>query len=276
VCCLVPGGSYSEYCSAKWGTCLPIPFKGTDSDRFVKSAGIPENAFTVWRNVFRDYDLDHLSSQNVSMLFHGGSSGIGSTAIAMAKAFGVSKVIVTAGSEEKCDACLRFGADVAINYNDESEDGKLDWTTKAGKVDFILDMVGGEYLNQNLKILNTNGKLAIIGFLQSPMSTVNMTRVMLKSLHITGSVLRSQPQRYARTQTTRFSKHDRFILTHFMHSFKELLALEIQDHVWPLVESGALQLPANISHVYRGIESVDDALSVMQSSSHIGKIVVEV
>mmetsp|Transcript_382 Transcript_382/g.587 ORF Transcript_382/g.587 Transcript_382/m.587 type:complete len:119 (-) Transcript_382:1438-1794(-) len=110
-----------------------------------------------------------------------------------------------------------------------------------------------EYLNQNLKILNTNGKLAIIGFLQSPMSTVNMTRVMLKSLHITGSVLRSQPQ-----------------------SFKELLALEIQDHVWPLVESGALQLPANISHVYRGIESVDDALSVMQSSSHIGKIVVEV
>ena len=248
----MPGGAYAEVCAARWSTCLPLPFAG--EDRFIRSSGLPENVFTVWKNVFdgrlvSESDGLSLKWRSKSMLFHGGSSGIGSTAIVLSKAFGVEHVVVTAGSEEKCQACLEMGADEAINYKEWD-----DWTEalEGRKVDFILDIVGGDYLEKNLKVLNDKGELTIIGFLQSPVSKkVNMTRLLLKSLTITGSVLRSQPE-----------------------EVKKALAENVHKHVWPLIEQGKVELPARISHVFQGLDSVEEALQTMRNSSHIGKIIV--
>ena len=136
VCALVPGGAYAEYCVANENLCLPLPFDHTVSDRFVKSAGIVENLFTVWKNLFHH---DHLRTKK-RMLFHGGSGGIGMTATKLAKSFGVEQIIVTAGSDKKCKKCLEMGADLALNYKDE----EFPWESQVledGKVDVILDVV---------------------------------------------------------------------------------------------------------------------------------------
>ncbi len=237
VCALIPGGGYAEYAVADEGSCLRIP-QGLN---FIEAASLPETVFTVWHNVF---NLGKLKAGE-TLLIHGGSSGIGTTAIQIAKAFN-TKIFITAGSDEKCEACLQLGADRAINYK------KQDFaeTLQAEKIDVILDMIGGDYTEKNLKLLNTEGRLVLINAMKGLKSEINLLHIFSKRLVLTGSTLR------ART-----------------HEFKESLGLDIQKNVWPLIENKSFK-PV-IYQTFK-LEEVVDAHKLMESSKHIGKIVLSV
>jgi putative PIG3 family NAD(P)H quinone oxidoreductase len=239
VCALVAGGGYAEYCVAPAALCLPWP-DGMDA---VQAAALPETFFTVWTNVF---DRGRLRGGE-RFLVHGGSSGIGTTAIQLAKAFGAT-VYATAGSAEKCAACENLGADAAINYRDEDFVERIDKLTDGRGVDLILDMVAGDYLPRNLKCLATEGRLVQIALQNGPKVEMNLLPVMLKRLTITGSTLR--PRSVAE---------------------KAQIARSLRDKVWPLLSAGKVK---PVIHETFPLTRACDAHVLMESSRHIGKILL--
>lgn len=241
VCALANGGGYAEQVCVPASQCLPVP-KGLS---MIEAAALPETFFTVWSNVFDRAQL----KPGESLLIHGGSSGIGTTAIQMAKAMG-AKVYTTAGSKEKCDACIALGADIAINYH-ESDFVEIIKDASNGKgVDVILDMVGGDYIPKNLKIAAMEGRIVNIAFLQGPVVKTNFLPVMLKRLTVTGSTLRPQ------TDAT-----------------KAAIASNLKDKIWPMIESGKIK-PV-IAKCFP-LKDVVNAHKLMESNQHIGKIVLTV
>lgn len=240
VCALVSGGGYAQYCTAPAACCLRLPF-GYD---MVCAAALPEAFFTVWHNLFQRARLQ----PGETVLVHGGSSGIGTTAIQLAKVFG-ARVLTTAGSEEKCRACEALGAERAVNYHIEDfADVVAEMTGRKG-VDVILDMVGGDYLPRNVKALATEGRLVNIAFLKGAKVELNFMPVMLKRLTITGSTLRVQPI-----------------------AAKAAIARELHDKVWPLLEAGRI---APVVHARFPLDEAAAAHQLMESSAHIGKIILE-
>ncbi len=239
VCALVPGGGYAEYAVVAEANALPVP-AGLS---MIEAAAIPETYFTVWTNVFQRGGLK--SSER--LLIHGGSSGIGTTAIQLAKQFG-AYVIVTAGSDEKCKQCLALGADVAINYRTQDFVAEMEKTGL--KADVILDMVGGEYVARNLKVAALNGRIVQIAFQQGSKIEADFLPIMLKRLTYTGSTLR--PRSVAE---------------------KALIARELEEKVWPLLAAGKC-LP-QIFKTFALAEAVE-AHKLMESSAHVGKIVLVV
>lgn len=240
VCALTPGGGYAEYCTTPAAWCLPIP-KGWSLEQ---AGGLPENYFTVWNNVF---DRARLTSGE-TFLVHGGTSGIGLTAIQLAKAFG-AKVITTAGSDEKTAFCKKIGADHAINYKTHDFAEEIKRIDKRG-VNVILDMVGGDYIERNLKCLALEGRLAQIAFLTGSRVECDWRFIMLKRLTVSGSTLRASPS-----------------------ARKAQLARELREHVWPLLEAGKLQ---SVVHATFPLNEVVEAHALMESSKHIGKIMLRV
>jgi NADPH2:quinone reductase len=241
VTALVVGGGYAEYCIAVDGHALPIP-AGLSA---AEAAAIPETFFTVWHNVFERGAL----KSGETLLVHGGSSGIGTTAIQLAKSFG-ARVIVTAGSTEKCDACRRLGADVAINYKSEDFVAVVKDATGGKGAEVILDMVGGDYVERNYEAAGVEGRIVQIAFQGSPKSTVNYMRLMLKRLHHTGSTLRSRA-----------------------NADKTAIARAIETDVWPLIAAGKVR-PV-MDQTFRLVEAAA-AHARMETSQHIGKIVLVV
>ena len=239
VCALVAGGGYAEYCAAPAALCLPYP-EGMDA---IHAAALPETFFTVWTNVFDRGAL----RDGERFLVHGGSSGIGTTAIQLAKAFG-STVYATAGSAEKCQACEALGADAAINYREEDFVERVDKLTDGAGVDLILDMVAGDYLPRNLKCLAVEGRLVQIALQRGPKVEINLLPVMLKRLTITGSTLR--PRSVAQ---------------------KAEIAASLRAKVWPLLSQGKVK---PVVHETFPLAKADDAHALMESSKHIGKILL--
>jgi putative PIG3 family NAD(P)H quinone oxidoreductase len=239
VCALVAGGGYAEYCAAPAPQCLPVP-KGLD---MIQAAGLPETFFTVWTNVF---DRGRLKAGE-SFLVHGGSSGIGTTAIQLAHAFG-ARVFTTAGSAEKCAACRALGADVAVDYRTEDFVGAVGAATEGRGVDVILDMVGGDYIKRNLKILAVEGRLVQIAFLQGSTVELNLAPLMVKRQTLTGSTLR--PRSVAE---------------------KGAIAAALKEKVWPLLEAGRIK---PLIHATFPLADAAGAHRLMESSTHIGKIVL--
>ena len=239
VCALLAGGGYAEYCVAPAPQCLPPP-RGMD---LVTAAAIPETFFTVWTNVF---DRGHLEAHE-SILIHGGSSGIGTTAIQLARAFG-SRVFATAGSAEKCAACERLGADRAINYRDADFVAAIQESTAGRGVDVVLDMVGGEYFARNIEVLATDGRLVEIATLHGAKAEINLATIMQRRLTITGSTLRPRP-----------------IVE------KARVATAVRQHVWPLLESGTVK---PIVHATFPLREAAEAHRVMEASQHIGKLLL--
>jgi NADPH2:quinone reductase len=239
VCALVAGGGYAEYCTAPAPQCLPIP-RGLD---FVSAAAIPETFFTVWHNVFERGRLQ----PDESLLVHGGSSGIGTTAIQLARARG-SRVFATAGSDEKCAACERLGAERAINYRVADFAAVVRDLTGGRGVDVVLDMVGGEYFPRNIEALAVEGRLVEIATLKGVKAELNIQTIMQRRLTITGSTLRPRPV-----------------------VDKAAIAAEVRREVWPLLESGAVK---PIVHATFPLTDAAEAHRVMESSAHIGKLVL--
>ena len=241
VCALVTGGGYAQYCVAPAPLCLPVP-RGLD---MAHAAGLPEPFFTVWTNVF---DRARLASGE-SILVHGGSSGIGTTAIQLSRAFGAT-VYVTAGTREKCDRCIELGAHAAINYREEDFVERIGALTGRRGVNVVLDMVAGDYLAKNLKCLAIDGRLVIIAVQNGPrVESFNVLPIMLKRLTVTGSTLRPRSVEE-----------------------KAVIARALGAHVWPLIEAGSVK-----SIVYSGFPLPDAASAhrLMESGEHIGKIVLE-
>ena len=241
VMALVNGGGYAEYVEVDERTVLPIP----SSLSMVEAAAVPETTFTVWHNVFERGQL----KSGEWLLIHGGTSGIGTTAIQMARAFG-SHVIATAGSQEKCDAALKLGADVAVNYNEEDFVSAVKTTTDGRGADVILDMVGGEYIAKNIKCCAQDGRIVQIAFLQGSKVELDLMHVMLKRLTITGSTLRPRTP-----------------------EIKGQMAMALEDKVWPLIEAGKVR---PIIYKTFPFDKVEDAHRLMETSQHIGKIVLEI
>jgi NADPH:quinone reductase len=241
VCALLAGGGYAEYVAAPAPQCLPIP--GDLS--LDEAACLPETFFTVWTNVF---DRGRLQPGE-TLLVHGGSSGIGTTAIQMAKAFG-AKVFATAGSPEKCKACEALGADRAIDYKQEDFVAVIRRETDGRGVDVVLDMVGGDYIPRSLEILATEGRHVSIAFLQGSKVTLNFFPVMSKRLTLTGSTLR--PRSVAQ---------------------KGAIAASLREKVWPLVAEGRIR---PVIHARFALAEASQAHALMESSAHIGKIVLVV
>ena len=239
VCALVAGGGYAEYCLAPAPQCLPVP-RGLS---LVAAAAIPETFFTVWTNVFERGRLQ----PNETLLVHGGSSGIGTTAIQLARARG-SRVFATAGSHEKCAACERLGAERAINYREEDFAAVVRGLTGGGGVDVVLDMVGGDYLARNIDALAVEGRLVEIATLQGVKAELNLQTIMQRRLTITGSTLRARPI-----------------------ADKAAIAQAVHTHVWPLLESGAVK---PIVHATFPLRDAAAAHRLMESSAHIGKLVL--
>ncbi|WP_107816250.1 NAD(P)H-quinone oxidoreductase [Celeribacter persicus] len=237
VCALLPGGGYAEYVATPAAHALPVP-KGMS---LKEAACLPETFFTVWSNVFMRGGLQ----AGERFLVHGGSSGIGTTAIQLARAFS-ARVFVTAGSDEKCKACEALGAERAINYRDEDF---VEVAKAEGGMNLILDMVGGAYFPRNLKALATEGRLVNIAFLQGAKSEVNIAQVMLKRLTFTGSNLRPQS-----------------------NEAKAKIAEALMAKVWPLIEAG--QIGPVMDSTY-ALEDADKAHAHMESGAHIGKIVLD-
>ena len=238
-CALVNGGGYAEYCTAPAGQCLPIP----DGYDLRRAAALPETFFTVWSNVFERGQLN----AGESLLVHGGSSGIGSTAIQLAAARGAT-VYATAGSAEKCRFCEDLGAHRAINYRDEDFAAVM---KEVGGVDVVLDMVGGDYAQKNINSLRPDGRLVIIGFLGGPKTAdFNFTKIMTQRLTVTGSTLRPR------------SAAD-----------KAAIATTLADQVWPLLADGAIA-PV-IAQVF-DLDQAAEAHRLMESSTHMGKILLKV
>ncbi len=239
VCALVAGGGYAQYCLAPAALCLPWP-EGMDA---TGAAALPETFFTVWTNVF---DRGRLKGGE-RFLVHGGTSGIGTTAIQLAKAFEAT-VYATAGSAEKCEACLKLGADAAINYREEDFVERIESLTEGKGVDLILDMVAGDYLPRNLKCLAVEGRLVQIALQKGPKVEMNLLPVMLKRLTITGSTLR--PRTVAQ---------------------KAEIAASLKQKVWPLLEEGKVK---PVIHATFPLEKAAEAHALMESSKHIGKILL--
>lgn len=241
VCALVTGGGYAEYCLASANCCLPLP----TSLSFTQAAALPETFFTVWSNVFDRARLQ----PGETLLVHGGSSGIGTTAIQLAKAFN-AKVFVTAGSAEKCRRCVQLGADAAINYHAEDfVDVILNLTQNKG-VDVILDMIGGDYLPRNIKCMADDARLVQIAVQHGPKADINLLPIMLKRLTITGSTLRARND-----------------------AFKANIAKQLLNNVWPLLEMGLIK---PIIHSTFSLSDAAKAHELMESSQHFGKIILEV
>ncbi|WP_372398866.1 NAD(P)H-quinone oxidoreductase [Azospirillum sp. HJ39] len=241
VCALVAGGGYAEYCAVPAVQALPVP--GPLS--MVEAAAVPETFFTVWTNVFERGAL----KRGETLLIHGGSSGIGTTAIQLAKAFGAT-VFTTAGSDDKCRACEELGADRAINYRTEDFVAAIREATGGRGVDVVLDMVGGDYIARDVEIMAVDGRHVSIAFLQGSKVSLNMAPVMTKRLTLTGSTLRARPV-----------------------AEKGRIAAALREHVWPLLESGAIK--PQIHRIFP-LEQADEAHRLMESSAHIGKIVLAV
>jgi len=239
VCALVAGGGYAEFCVAPAPQCLPIP-KGLSA---AEAAGLPETLFTVWTNVFERGRLQ----TGERFLVHGGSSGIGTTAIQLAKAWGAI-VFATAGSAEKCRACLDLGADVAIDYREQDFATVIKEKTGGRGVDLILDMVGGDYVARNIDTLAVDGRQVSIAFLKGAKVEIDLQKVMAKRLTLTGSTLR--PRSVAE---------------------KGAIAAALQAEVWPLIEAGRVK---PVIHATFPLARASEAHALMESSAHVGKIIL--
>jgi NADPH2:quinone reductase len=242
VCALTNGGGYAEYCTAPAPQCLPWP----NSYDAVRAAALPETSFTVWANLFQ---IGRLSSQETALI-HGGTSGIGVTAIQFAREFG-ARVFATAGSDQKCAACLELGADAAINYRTQDFAAEVKTLTEGRGVDVVLDMVGGPYMARNVRCLGIDGRLVMIAFLQgSKVQDFDFVQVLTKRLTITGSTMRP------RTTVQ-----------------KGMIASELQRKVWPVLSAG--RCPPVIHAVFP-LAQAAEAHRLMESSAHIGKIMLSV
>lgn len=237
VCALVPGGGYAEYCVAAEDNCLPVPMGMT----LTEAAALPETYFTVWTNVFQRGAL----KSGETLLVHGGTSGIGTTAIMLGKAFG-SKVVVTAGSDEKCAACVKLGADIAINYR--TTDFVAAMKQQNLQADVILDMVGGDYLARNMAVAAMHGRIVQIAFQQGSKIQADFLPIMLKRLTFTGSTLR--PRSIAE---------------------KAEIARELETKVWPLLALGKCK---PLIYATFPLAEAAKAHALMESSVHVGKIVL--
>jgi NADPH2:quinone reductase len=241
VMALVVGGGYAEYCPAHESHCLPVP----DGLSMVEAAAIPETFFTVWHNTFERGRLQ----AGETLLVHGGSSGIGTAAIQLAKAFGAN-VITTAGSAEKCEACRRLGADVAVNYRTEDFVAATKAATGGKGAEVVLDMVGGDYIERNYEAAAVDGRVVQIAFQGSPKATVDFRRIMVKRLTHTGSTLRAR------------SVPD-----------KGAIARAVEQHVLPLIAAGKVRPLIDSTFPLRQAAA---AHAKMETSAHIGKIVLTV
>lgn len=238
VCALLPGGGYAEYVATAAAHCLPIP----EGLNLKQAACLPETFFTVWSNVFMRGGLE----AGERFLVHGGSSGIGTTAIQLASHFG-ARVFATAGSDEKCAACTRLGAERAINYRDEDF---VEVLRAEGGANLILDMVGGDYIPRNVKALSDDGRLVQIAFLQGPKVALNFAQVMMRRLTITGSTLRPQSD-----------------------LAKARIAEALRAKVWPVLSAGKV---APVMDSDFPLAQASEAHARMEGSTHIGKIVLKV
>ena len=238
VCALLPGGGYAEYAVTQAAHCLPVP-NGFD---LKQAACLPETFFTVWSNVFQRGGL----KAGERFLLHGGSSGIGTTAIQLARAFG-ARVFTTAGSDAKCRACLDLGAERAVNYR---ETDFVPIMQGEGGADIILDMVGGEYIARNLDALADDGRLVQIAFLQGPKTSLNFTQMMTRRLTLTGSTLRPQSD-----------------------VAKARIAASLLSQVWPLLSAGRI---APVIDSCFDLDQAAQAHARMETSTHIGKIVLRI
>ncbi len=239
ICALVPGGGYSEYWVTHESTALPVIPQLT----MVEAAAIPETFFTVWHNVFERGML----KAGETMLCHGGSSGIGTTAIMLAKNFG-ARVIVTAGSKEKCDACLKLGADVAINYNTQDFVAETKKATDGKGAELIIDMVAGEYIQRNYEAARMDGRIVQIAFQRPPKAMVDFRPILMKRLWHTGSGLRPRPV-----------------------AEKAAIARGVEANVWPLIAAGKVK---PVIYKTFPLREAAAAHALMESSAHIGKIVL--
>jgi NADPH2:quinone reductase len=239
VCALVAGGGYAQLCVAPVGQCLPVP-KGMSD---IEAASLPETFFTVWSNVFDRVKLQ----AGETLLVQGGTSGIGVTAIQMAKALGAT-VIATAGSDEKCQACIKLGADHAINYKTQDFVAEVKQLTGGAGVNVVLDMVAGSYVAREVECLAEDGRIAIIAVQGGTKAEFNAGMVLRKRLVITGSTLRPRPV-----------------------AFKAAIAQSLKKNVWPLIERGAIK-PV----IYKTFPAAQaaQAHTLMESNQHIGKIVL--
>lgn len=241
VCALLAGGGYAEYAVAPAPQCLPVP-RGFS---LLEAAALPETVFTVWTNVFERAGLQ----PGESLLVHGGTSGIGTMAIQLGKAFG-ARVFATAGSPEKCAACERLGADRAINYREEDFVEVVKAATGGTGVNVVLDMVGGDYVPRNLKAMAVEGRHVTIAFLRGAETTISLSAVMLKRLTLTGSTLRARPV-----------------------AQKAAIAAAVREKVWPLLEAGRVR---PVIHATFPLADAAKAHELMESSQHIGKIMLTV
>jgi NADPH2:quinone reductase len=242
VCALVAGGGYAQFCVAPVAQCLPVPAGLSD----VEAASLPETFFTVWSNVF---DRAHLQAGE-TLLVQGGSSGIGVAAIQMAKAMGAT-VIVTAGSHEKCAACVALGADHAIHYKTHDFAAEAMRLTNGKGVDVVLDMVAGEYVAREVDCLAEDGRLVIIALQGGTQANLDAGKVLRRRLHITGSTLR--PRSVA---------------------FKAAIAHRLRERVWPLIESGRIKPVIHATFDAASVDGAAKAHRLMESNQHIGKIVL--
>ncbi len=240
VCALVAGGGYAQRCVAPIGQCLPVPKGLTD----IEAASLPETFFTVWQNVF---DIARLEPGE-TLLVQGGSSGIGVTAIQLAKAIGC-RVIVTAGSDDKCAACVQWGADHAVNYRTQDFVAEVKRLTSGKGVNVVLDMVAGDYIGREFECMADDGRIAVIAVQGGTKSAVDAGLLLRKRITLSGSTLRPRPIAY-----------------------KTRLARELRDRVWPLIESGRIK-PA-VFRVFPA-EQAAQAHALMESSTHVGKIVLQ-
>jgi NADPH:quinone reductase len=239
VCALVPGGGYAEYCVAAADNALPIPQGMT----LTEAAGLPETYFTVWTNVFQRGRLQ----PGETFVVHGGTSGIGSTAIQLAKHFG-AKVIATAGRDEKCAACLKLGADIAINY--KTSDFVEVMKQQNLSADLLLDMVGGDYVARNFKVMATEGRIVQIAFQKGSKLDIDLMPIMLKRLTLTGSTLRPRTVEQ-----------------------KAVIARELEEKVWPLLAAGKCN---PVVHATFPLKDAAAAHEMLETSDHTGKIILTV
>jgi putative PIG3 family NAD(P)H quinone oxidoreductase len=239
VCALVSGGGYAEYVNVPARQALPVP-RGLSIE---EAAALPETAFTVWSNVFQRGGL----TAGEVMLVHGGSSGIGTLAIQLGRALG-ARVIATAGSVEKCEACVALGAEVCVNYRDADFVAAVREFSAGRGADLILDMVGGDYIQRNIQCAAEDGRIVQIAFLQGSAVSLNLMPLMLKRLTLTGSTLRARPE-----------------------NFKAALATSVEQNVWPLIEAGRVKV---VLAKRFNLADAAEAHRLMESSAHIGKIVL--
>ncbi|WP_297021460.1 NAD(P)H-quinone oxidoreductase [Thalassospira sp.] len=241
VCALVTGGGYAQYAAVPAVQCLPVP----SGMSMTAAAGVPETFFTVWHNIFDKAKL----KAGETFLVHGGTSGIGTTAIQLAKAFG-ARVIATAGSDEKCQACRDLGADIAINYKTQDFVEEVKSATDGKGADVILDMVAGDYVSRNFKAAAFEARILIIAFLRGPKAETNFTPLLLKRLTLMGSTLRAQPV-----------------------ANKAAIADALREKVWPLLESGKV---APVIYKTVALEQASEAHAILKGGAHIGKVILEV